>query len=255
MHDKGLNAFQIKLIGIILMVCDHIAQFFPAAPLFLHWLGRPVAPIFLFMSSEGYIHTKNKFKYMLRLLSGFWLMNILTIIFTYLTDNPAQVITNNIFGTLFLGVLYMYLVDTFKTTETFMKKLFVLFLSLVPIYVNLLLMNLQERSPSSIYKIIKLIFPLPITTEGGIFIVLLAVLFYLYRDNRLYQFLALFAISTLYFFSNPEKPFTEHYQWMMCFSFLPLSLYNKQEGKKLQLFFYVFYPAHFYLLYFLYRLL
>lgn len=251
---KGLNSFQIKLIGICLMFIDHTAQFFPYLPIFFHWLGRASAPLFLFLSAEGYLKTKNKEHYLLRLILGFWFMNALSNAIIYLSDYTLEGVSNNIFGTLFLGVLYMYFIDIYnkaKQRKLFMQKLFSIFLLLAPIYLNLLLILLQKNNPLLIYKIIKLLIPLPLAVEGGVFIISLAILFYLFHENRNKQIATLFFISFIFLLQNPEKPFTENYQWMMFFSFLPILLYNNQEGKKIKLLFYIFYPLHLYLLYFL----
>ncbi len=53
---KGLTSYQLKIIGTILMVLDHIHQmfYFVGAPIQLTMVGRLVAPIFLFLSTEGF---------------------------------------------------------------------------------------------------------------------------------------------------------------------------------------------------------
>ena len=49
----------LKYFAAVLMVCDHLHQFFfqgiPEAD-WLNWLGRPVKPIFLFLCAEGFYH-------------------------------------------------------------------------------------------------------------------------------------------------------------------------------------------------------
>ncbi|MBM7617344.1 hypothetical protein JOC36_000901 [Weissella uvarum] len=76
---RGLTSYQLKMIGIILMFGDHIQQMFEyvGAPLWLHILGRVVAPIFLFLSAEGFHYTHSKANYMRTLLIGFIICNIL----------------------------------------------------------------------------------------------------------------------------------------------------------------------------------
>jgi hypothetical protein len=77
---KGLTGSQIKIIGVIFMVICHINQMFfmYGAPSWLDWFGRPVAVIFLFFCAEGFFHTRSRAKYMLRLLTGFELMRIVS---------------------------------------------------------------------------------------------------------------------------------------------------------------------------------
>jgi hypothetical protein len=68
-----LNANQLKLIAIIAMTIDHIADVFypgfPAQPLpiVLHLIGRLTAPIIWFFVCEGFHYTRNAKKYMLRM--------------------------------------------------------------------------------------------------------------------------------------------------------------------------------------------
>ncbi|MBU5437913.1 conjugal transfer protein TraX [Tissierella sp. MSJ-40] len=61
------DGFTLKLIMVVLMVFDHVAQFIPNTPYWFHWLGRLVAPIFFYLLVEGYEHTRNRNAYMMRL--------------------------------------------------------------------------------------------------------------------------------------------------------------------------------------------
>jgi hypothetical protein len=67
---KGLTGFQLKIIALLLMTCDHSGYYLGELgemPLVLRYLGRLSAPLFLFMVVEGYIHTSNRQRYLLRL--------------------------------------------------------------------------------------------------------------------------------------------------------------------------------------------
>lgn len=75
-------------------------------------------------------------------------------------------------------------------------------------------------------------------------------LFYIFREKRMIQFVAVLAISLLSFRANPSNV-----QWMMVFSIIPLFFYNGEKGRGDKNFFYIFYPAHIYLLYILASLL
>lgn len=70
---KCLNQNQIKLIAIIAMSIDHIAWYLypgyslnPLA-LIMHMIGRITCIIMCYMVAQGYYHTKNLNKYILRL--------------------------------------------------------------------------------------------------------------------------------------------------------------------------------------------
>ncbi|WP_258280641.1 MULTISPECIES: conjugal transfer protein TraX [unclassified Clostridium] len=65
---KKLDAFQLKIIALIVMLMDHLYfAFGQVFPLWFHPLSRFVAPLFAFLMVEGLFHTKNKFKYNIRL--------------------------------------------------------------------------------------------------------------------------------------------------------------------------------------------
>lgn len=71
--EKKFNANTIKLIAIIAMTIDHITWWifpgFPTQPLplALHIIGRITCPIMCYFIAEGYHHTRNINKYMIRL--------------------------------------------------------------------------------------------------------------------------------------------------------------------------------------------
>jgi hypothetical protein len=71
--EEGLTSNAIKIIGTISMTIDHTATiFFPRYSLdipvlFMHIIGRLVAPIMMFFIVEGYYYTKNIKKYLFRL--------------------------------------------------------------------------------------------------------------------------------------------------------------------------------------------
>ena len=70
---KRLNSNSLKLIGIIAMTLDHIADLlYPGmpnliVPNILHVIGRITAPIMFFFICEGYFYTKDVNKYIKRL--------------------------------------------------------------------------------------------------------------------------------------------------------------------------------------------
>ena len=64
----GLTGNQLKIIAMITMTCDHVGmQLFPHL-LWLRMIGRLSMPIYAYMIAEGCRHTRNRKKYLLRLL-------------------------------------------------------------------------------------------------------------------------------------------------------------------------------------------
>lgn len=66
-----LNAYQLKTIAVLAMVLDHIGwAFVPTASLqgqLVHAVGRLTAPIMCYFVAEGYFHTRDLKKYILRM--------------------------------------------------------------------------------------------------------------------------------------------------------------------------------------------
>ena len=63
--EKKLNSNHLKIIAIIAMTIDHVADlFYPSFPsqpfpIILHIIGRLTAPIMWFFIAEGYHYTHN----------------------------------------------------------------------------------------------------------------------------------------------------------------------------------------------------
>ena len=71
MRRFHLNVNQLKIIAIVAMTIDHAtAIFLPYGPLWitLRCIGRLAAPIMCYMIAEGYHHTSNRWRYLLRLI-------------------------------------------------------------------------------------------------------------------------------------------------------------------------------------------
>ena len=125
---KILDGSVLKVIAVISMFIDHFALLLApqipllATPLFsigskaitlyyiMRRIGRLAFPIFCFLITEGFTHTRNKKSYALRLL-----------IFAAISEIPYNLMksghlfyisSQNIFFTLFLGVMFLYILET-----------------------------------------------------------------------------------------------------------------------------------------------
>ena len=242
----GITGTQLKLIGIILMVFDHVHQMFyyAGAPLWFGMLGRLVLPIFLFMAAEGFHYTRDRKKYMLRLLIGFWLMNVLTFIFSRVFPLESVVLMNNVFGTMLLSTMMMSMIDSLKEKK-FLKAILMLVLPAIPTVLFLLFLNTNPML--AVYS--SMIFPSFIMVEGGFLVVILGAVLYLFREKRIIQYIAILLVGLISTGFNFTNLFSGNHQWMMIFSIVLIALYNGQRGKGSKYFFYIFYPAHIYILY------
>jgi len=252
----GLNATTIKIIAVVLMFCDHIHQMFTSAgaPIFLTWLGRPVFPMFLFIIAESFHYTGSRKKLLIRLFIASCVMiagNF--IIGTLIFPNENIVLINNAFSTFFMVGLYILFWDMFLNgiqTKSIRKIIVAILLSIIPIIsaIPMLLVTSLDNLPPP--WILRLLFFIPnmLLVEGGFLMVIMGILFYIFRQKRWVQILILIIISIIVFIVNPDSRLLAG-QWMMIFAIIPMFLYNGKKGFGLKNFFYIFYPVHIYVLY------
>jgi hypothetical protein len=255
----GFSGTALKYLAAALMVFDHLHQFFTAqgAPLWFNMLGRPVLPIFLFMAAEGFHYTRSRKRYMLQLLIGFLAMNLLNLALTTalplnnLPDETAPALMNNVFGTL-LTTAFCCLAVTFITEGVRRKQgrrvAAGVALLLLPFAVTAAVLLVLTGADSPLAYLLVSFVPNLLTVEGGWAMVLMGVLFYLLRRVRWAQMLVIAVFALLSFLSGQGG----NIQWMMVFAIPLLLLYNGRRGRGGRFdkyFFYLFYPAHIYLLY------
>ena len=126
----GLNGNQLKLIAVISMLCDHaairllayglipalyvagkdtVAECWNQAFWILRSVGRMAFPIYVFLLTEGFCHTRNRRRYALR-LGVFALISEIPfdlLVYGKIWDTHSQ----NVFFTLFLSVLMLTAVE------------------------------------------------------------------------------------------------------------------------------------------------
>jgi hypothetical protein len=261
----GLSGTQIKITGVVMMVFDHLHQMFYSrgAPLWFTWIGRPALPLFLFMCAEGFAHTRSRKGYLLRLFIGFEVMSIVSTVFTFALPNDDVMLINNVFQTLLLSGLYMLFIEMLrdgirakqagKILKTLLLMTGVLLAGIalaiaLDVVVNALNPSVPRWLAAVVYKAV----PNILGCEGGFTAVIMGVLFYMLRKKRLLQilvFLALSIFSLGMFLREGNSLFSGSAQWLMIFAVIPFMLYNGERGRGGKHFFYIFYPAHIYLLY------
>ncbi len=252
----SLDATKIKIIAIVLMVFDHIHQMFAhvGAPIWLTWLGRPVFVMFLFASADSFHYTRDRKKYLIRLLLASWFMTIFSVVLqTVILPNDNIALMNNAFKTFFVAGLYMLFWDILRNgikEKRAGKIIGAILLFFVPVLSALpgLWAASLEISPPWLFQVLLTLtslIPDILFVEGGPLLVVLGLALYVLRKWRWAQIAAVAAYSLLLFVSSSDPS----NQWLMIFAIIPMLLYNGEKGQGMKRFFYIFYPAHIYALY------
>ena len=218
---KCLSNFDLKLIAIITMTIDHIAIVFETSFYnFLRAVGRLSFPIFAFLLTEGYVHTKSFGKYFLRLLV---LAFVSEVIYDYVFfDSFFYLDSNNIFFTLTLGLLTILLLDKSKEIViTHIKD---------KLDANIILFFI-----STLIIVIMGFISIICNFSYGMLGILMISFFYLFKENFPLIVISI-TLSTLVV--------GEVMQYFSLFSLILIYFYNKKLGKKSKLFFYLYYPVH-----------
>lgn len=218
---KCLSNFDLKLIAIITMTIDHIGVVF-GTPFYnlLRAVGRLSFPIFAFLLTEGYVHTKSFGKYFFRLLV---LAVISEVIYDYIFYGSFIYLgANNIFFTLALGLLTLWLLDKSRTLvkKYFKEKIDLTIILPITYLLIIVVMGLIAELLSFSY---------------GMLGILVISFFYLFKKNFSLTVLSV-SLSTLIL--------GDTMQYFSLLSLILIYFYNKKLGKKSKMFFYLYYPLH-----------
>lgn len=208
----GLNSFQLKWIAIITMLIDHVGAVLFPHEMGFRIVGRIAFPIFCFLIVEGFFHTRDVRRYMAR-LGIFAVLSEVPYDLAF-HGKPVDITGQNVFFTLLLGVLLMYLLE--KSPDIFVKAL--------EIFSILCTAELLETDYSA---------------RG----VLLILIYYVFKRWKEIYICAGAAWNFLYGWGRIQN--------FGIFSAPFLALYNGERGPKIKYFFYVFYPVHLLILHFL----
>lgn len=108
----GISSFTLHILAMEFMLCDHMwATVLPSQD-WLTLVGRIAFPIFAFMIVEGYTHTRNLKRYILRIL--FWAL-LSEIPFNLMCGGSIfYPFHQNVLWTLLLGLLSIVLIEKCK---------------------------------------------------------------------------------------------------------------------------------------------
>ena len=254
---NGLDGFQLKLFALVIKTIDHIYYFgcsLTDMPEIMTLIGRIAAPIFVFFVTEGFVHTHSRGRYLLRLYIGGVLMQIGNRFVNncYPMQNGV-IVLNGIFTTMAVIVIYLWWIENMRKAwrehrrgcaVLYALAMAVLLLSIVPVQM------LLPVSPLAV-QLATIFVPSPVWCEGSVLIVLIGIGFYYCRNSK--RAIAIFytaflcavlALQCLVAF-DWEVVRSVFFMWLA----LPLILsYNGQRGRGMKYLFYVYYPAHVYIL-------
>ena len=218
-----MSAFWLKLIALTAMIIDHTGAAFSFSydTEWMRIIGRLVFPIYAFLISEGCRNTRDMKKYLARL--GIFAL-ISEIPFDFLFGNIAGYgegkliwfypLHQNVFFTLFFGVLALYLFEKNRSKSDFIHNPLPYLLS----WLALMAAELLN------------------TDYGGFGVFIIIVLYHLKERSR--QLLAILVFIIIMYLPMPRMIIGAS------LSFGLIYLYNGKRGPGIKWFFYVMYPLH-----------
>ncbi|MDY0236234.1 MAG: TraX family protein [Gudongella sp.] len=208
-----MSSLALKIIALTTMIIDHYGAIFQSSELIFRIIGRLAFPIYCFLIVEGYFHTKDIKKYASKLLI-FALIS--EVPFDYAFFGKLNWSHQNIFFTLFIGLVAINLLEKYKTDNHFTSLSIILGAGTLATLLN------------TDYSFIGIIYIL---------------IFYKTKDFNSVKRMLL--VGAVMFITNYlSTSFIQQYSLLA----LPiLLLYNGKLGlkvKALQMFFYIAYPLH-----------
>ena len=250
-----MTSTTIKIIALILMLIDHIAEFIPGIPIWFHWIGRLSAPLFIYTMVWGLHYTHDRRKYLKRIYFFGSAMAVGDLILNNIIKNPYAPITNNIFVMFFLIGVIVSIKEYKKENPIEGKKMmrkFIIFQILSTIICILGMIFVPLRASIMLFSAL---LPNLIFCEGSFIFVFLGVLMYYFKDTKLNTiksygiFCIIYFLLTLAGGHDLNHLLFVDYQWMMIAALPFMLCYNGKKGTGLEYLFYFFYPIHIAILY------
>lgn len=266
-----LSDFALKYIALACMILDHIHYFFSYTgkiPLFFSWIGRLAAPLFLFCLIEGFVHTRNRKKYFLRIYLLSVLMGLIQFSFynvgSFLVRGDGFFPQNQMLASFSIVLVVLQGIDWCKEKKWLPGLTAIIVPFMLPYMMIALLsfcnVNGYGKAAFFINLLVYTVLPSHLfILDGGTATLLCGCLLYLFRKHRIIQaavyvvfiFLWDFVRILPYLQGNASAAlfFNEAYEWMEIFAVIPMLCYNGTRGRGSKQLFYWFYPAHIYILY------
>lgn len=217
-----MNSFVLKILACVCMFCDHFSDAIFGSVTFLNFIGRIAFPVFCFQIVQGYIHTHDVKKYILRLSLFAFISQIPFMYFYHVVFNTFAI---NVIFTLLFGLLTILIYDKYN--------------KFVGICSFLILAIIAE-----VCKF-----------DYGFFGVFIIFMFYLLHNKKIaMNIVFILAVIIKYLIPIIKNGITFSYlflgntysmlMYFTCLSLIPILFYNGKKGKDAKYLFYIFYPVH-----------
>lgn len=235
-----VSSFTLKIIGIISMLCDHYSDIIIGDFTFLNLIGRLALPIFAFQIVQGYIHTSNIKKYIIRIFIFACVSQLPFYLFKAMTATPVEF---NVLFTFLLGIIALMAYDKIKN-----KILGFSTVVLIGVIAQLIKTDFRWFGIACIF------------------------LFYIFSKSndrkkdisdirkKVYLCILFIALVIIFYLKgiilNPSFV-TTYLETILftCISLVPICLYNGKQGPKIKYLFYAFYPFQFIFLWLLEKII
>ena len=219
-----MSIFVLKIIALISMVIDHSRYLQPMLDNDItKVIGRFSFVLFAFILAEGIWHTKDRIKYLKRIVLFATISQIPFMLFRSIV---GRYVVLNILFTFAIAMILIILIDKQKNE-----------------YIKILI------------AMAGIVFSILVPVDYGVYGIVLILIMYYTRKTKLFDF-GFFIINIIYYGNKAEEINNDYKQLVpyMIGTFLTyifLKLYNGKLGKKIK-FLYLFYPIHLLVLFFIY---
>lgn len=211
-----MSSFILKIIAIITMFCDHLGYAIYGKFSYFNYIGRLSFPIFAFGISEGYLHTRSKKNYLMRL---FLFAIVSQAPFMFFNSIFQTKFSLNIFFTLLLGLVAIIGYEQCKN-----KAIGLLLVTCLGLTADTLQMDYGYL---------------------GIFMIFI---FHVFKENKILMNLSFIGLCLVKYIPLYIKS-NFYYASCTALSLVFINLYNGKKGKDTKYLLYGFYPVHLMLLY------
>ena len=245
-----MTSFVLKIIAMVTMVIDHSGDiFFPILgnnTLYFNAIGRIAFPLFCFMLVEGYKHTSNLKKYMLRLFIGALISQIpfQILVVNYMHAKPFAI---NVLFTLLFGLFALSIwnyklpnkeekqnkdIDNNKYSFT-INDVFIWIVKIILIALLIIIASFANFD------------------YGNVGIILILAIFLLFKKGKIISKIAFLIILIGLSIFNYRQAIIDALPWGITFvitasivPFIFMCLYNGKKGPNTKYGLYVIYPLH-----------